>query len=400
MGLHTELYEEVTKHILPFWDKMVDQEYGGFYGGMSKELELNKEGLKGGIAAARLLWSYARAYRYTGNPLHEEAMVHAYNFLVNKVLDETYGGIYWAMDYKGEVLDERKHVYAQSFAIYALSEYVLATDSEEAKGIAIQLYELVEEVGYSHVYGGYLEEFDVQWHLKDNEMLSENGVVAYFTMNTHLHVLEAYTNLYRICPEIKVRKSIKGLLEIFKGTIYDPDKGIMKVFFDEQWRSIIDMNSYGHDIEATWLIQEALDVLGEEDTVIDQMIKTIGDNILERSIQEDGSIINEIEAGVKDYQRVWWGQAEAMVGFMNLYQKSGDDKYLKATEKMWRYIASTLVDSRQGGEWYYGQEADQSLSKKAIVEPWKTPYHNLRGCIEVLERLEEIHRKVACPCKQ
>lgn len=388
--MHESIYKEAFDHILPFWLDKVDQTYGGFYGGLSIELTLDKEAVKGGIATARLLWSLARAYRYQKSDELYDAMNHAYDFLINKVYDKSLGGVFWALDYKGDVIDNRKHVYAQSFAIYALSEYYLATNNEGAKALAVEIFELVETKGYDCVNEGYLEEFTVDWQLKDNEMLSENGVTAYFTMNTHLHILEAYTNLYRIEKSIKVQKALINLLQIFNDKIYDNERGIMKVFFDENWQTIVDLNSYGHDIEATWLLTEATDVLGIMNDRTKACVLTIGENIYNRAMREDGSIVNEIEDGAGDESRVWWAQVEALVGFFNLYTLTGEEKYYQTVKKMWIFIEGKMVDKRSGSEWYYGIEADGKVTEKDIVEPWKTPYHNLRGCIELLERLEKI----------
>lgn len=388
--MYEEIKREAYDHILPFWYKMIDLKHGGFYGEVDADLVVNKKGHKGGIATARLLWSFARAYRYQATKEIRRAMDHAYAYLIDVILDREHGGLFWMVDYKGEVIDDRKHVYAQAFGIYALSEYVLATGDQEALNNAIGLYHLIESKGFDFTNRGYLEEFTRDWCLKDNEMLSENGVTAYFTMNTYLHILEAYTNLYRVFPSSLLRDSLYRLIRTFKKKIFDEAQGMMKVFFDEKWQSLIDLNSFGHDIEATWLIDEALKVLEIEDHKIQLINEKIASNILHRSIQTDGSIINEREGNIMDFSRVWWGQAEAMVGFMNLYQSTKEDRFKVSAESMWSYIKTRLIDMRPGGEWHYGIESDGAVSRKDVVEPWKTPYHNLRACIEMLERIERI----------
>lgn len=376
---------ELLEHLMPFWNQLIDRENGGFYGCVSNELVVDMKADKGGIATARLLWSYSRLYGFTKDESLVPYLDNLYEFFTQYVIDKKNKGSIWMVDYQGNPVDKRKHLYAQAFSVYGLSEYYKVTGNIESLEIAKELYQIIEKKGYDTVHEGYLEEFTEVWEIKDNEMLSENGVVAYFTMNTHLHILEAYTNLYRVWKNDKLKERLISLIYMFKEKIYDCQQGSCKVFFDENWTSLIDLNSYGHDIEATWLIQDALDVLEIEDDLIDGMINTVVENIYSRAIAPDGSILNEKNGENVDKTRIWWVQTEAMVGFLKRYTKTGNERYKEVGMKIWNYILTSMVDTRIGGEWYYSIEADTKPTERDIVEPWKTPYHNLRGCIEVLE---------------
>lgn len=376
-------------HILPFWMQLKDEKYGGFYGMVNYDLQIDKNSVKGGIATARLLWSFSAAYRVLKKTVYLDLAKHAYQFLTEKIYDKEYGGLYWMVDHQGEPVDTRKHIYAQSFGIYALSEYYRVTKDLKALALAKKLYLIIEKQGYDFKNNAYLEEFTRKWDFKPNEMLSENNVLADLTMNTHLHVLEAYTNLYRVWPEESLRVCIIRLLKTFINQIYNPKIKHLQVFFDSQWNSLIDLQSYGHDIEASWLIDEAMQVIGWEHSDFLDMIKEIADCIITCAVMEDGSLINEKEGDQIDFTRIWWVQSEALVGFLNIYERTGQQRFFCHVQRLWDYIEKNFIDQRKGGEWFWSIEADGRPTPRAIVEPWKTPYHNTRACLELIERLEK-----------
>lgn len=380
--------KELREHILPFWLKLKDIDNGGFYGEVDFNLNVNKESIKGGIQTARILWSFSAAYRVTNVEEYKEAAEQAYVFFRDKLIDNEFKGVYWAVDYKGNPADTRKHVYCQSFGIYALSEYYRATKNEEALELAMSLFELIEDKGFNESNLAYLEEFDRQWNVIPNEMLSENGVMADITTNTHLHVLEGYTTLYRVSGDERVKEKLTNLIYTFYNKIYDKENHLLKVFFDNNWESIIDLKSFGHDIEASWLIDEAYKVLGIKDDAIEKMIIDIAHNI-KSEIQQDGSLINEEENGVKDCTRIWWGQVEAMVGYLNAYQRTGNKEFLNIVDGLIKYTWEKFIDPREGGEWYWSIEANGKATERSVAEPWKTPYHNGRFCLEFIERIGE-----------
>src|SRR5690625_1683799 len=274
-----EVEKELTEHILPFWMKLKDKQNGGFYGMVDFNLNTHDQADKGGIVTARFLWTFSAAYRVTKNKQYLEHADHLYDFLVNKVYDNEYSGLYWLVDYQGNPKDTRKHVYTQSFGIYALSEYYRATKNESALKLAISLFELIEDKGFSKQSNAYMEEFDRKWNSAPNEMLSENDLLADITMNTHIHVLEAYTNLYKAWPNEKLKARLNRLLDVHYNKIYDQESKFLHVFFDKEWNSLLNIKSFGHDIEASWLMDEAIKTLDYRDDDYIQMVVDIAYNI-------------------------------------------------------------------------------------------------------------------------
>lgn len=387
--LKNEIAQHLTEKILPFWVKLKDEENGGFYGQVNFNLEIDKKADKGGIATSRFLWSFSSAYRVTNDEKYLEYAHHLYQFLINKVYDHEYKGLYWLVDYQGNPKDTRKHVYTQSFGIYALSEYYRATKNEEALQFANEIFELIEEKGFNQENNAYMEEFDREWNETSNEMLSGNGVVADITMNTHIHVLEAYTNLYKASPTNYLKSRLENLLKIHYEKIYDKDTNFLGVFFDKDWKSILDIKSFGHDIEASWLMDEVIKVLQLTNAEYDKMVVDIAYNIANYAMQEDGSLINEEENDHLDYTRVWWVQAEAMVGYLNAYERTNDPKFLELMNNLWAYMKKYLIDHREGGEWFWSVDKDGKPAERNIGEPWKTSYHNGRFCLEFIERMSK-----------
>lgn len=388
-GLRKSIQHELMNHILPFWMKLKDTQYGGFYGEVRFDLSINEKGDKGGIATSRILWSFSSAYRQTGNEEYLTCAHHAYSFLKDYLYDEEYGGLYWLLDHKGKPLDDQKHVYGQSFGIYAFSEYYRATGNEEALSYANKLVDLIEEKGYSAKKNAYKEEFDRSWNELPNEKLSENGVIAEITTNTHLHVLEAYTNLYLASPTERMKNRLQNLVEVFYEKIYNKETTFIGVFFDRNWNSILDIKSFGHDIEASWLLDDAIKAAEIEEERYVQMVIDIAYNIAETAVLKDGSLANEEVNGRSDLTKIWWVQAEAAVGFQNAYQRTNDEKFKKIVDGLWNYIQDNVVDPREGGEWYWSVEEDGQPTDRAVAEPWKTPYHNTRFCLEMMERVKD-----------
>lgn len=387
-NIKEEVKRELTNHILPFWMKLEDEENGGVYGTVDYDLEVHKESNKGGIITSRFLWTYSAAARVLKNNDYLEFANRLYTFLENNLIDKEHKGIYWMVDYEGDPVDTRKHVYAQSFAIYALSEYFRASGNENALHLAKDLFQLVESKGFDPVANAYKEEFDREWNEIPNEMLSENGIMADITMNTTIHVLEAYTTLFKAWPSDEVRNSLENLLQMLYEKIYDKETNYLGVFFDRKWNSLLDLKSFGHDIEASWLIDEALKALGNKRPEYIQMVKDIAYNIADYAIQKDGSLINEEENGHQDLTRVWWVQAEAMVGFLNAYERTEDKRFIGLLDNLWTYTKENIIDSRANGEWYWSVYPDGKPSRKNIGDPWKGSYHNGRFCLEIIERMK------------
>lgn len=372
--------------ILPFWENLKDNTYGGFYGWLDYELNLDKKAVKGCILNSRILWFFSNAYLTTKDTELLPYAKHAYEFLKKYCIDKEYGGVYWSLNYDGTVFDSTKHTYNQAFAIYALASYYDATKDEEALKIAYDLYRIIESNCTDEV--GYLEAFTYDFKPEDNDKLSENGVIAEKTMNTLLHVFEAYTELYRVTKDEQVAKKLYFIMDVFEKQVFNEELRRQEVFFDKYMNSILDLHSYGHDIETAWLIDRGCEVLNDAElTKRMRRITSILEDEIYKVAYVDHSLLNECEKGNVNRMRVWWVQAEAVVGFLNAYEKSNDERYKEAAKDILEYIKTKLEDQRDGSEWYW-QLDDNHLpdTSKPIVEPWKCPYHNGRMCFEIIRR--------------
>lgn len=385
------MVKEIERHlkegIIPFWENLRDDQYGGYYGYMDYQQNLDKKAIKGCILNSRITWFFSNAYKTLGDERLLDEAKHGYEFLKEHCLDREYGGVFWSVRYDGTPEDTTKHTYNQAFSIYALSSYYDASGDEESIRIAETLYHLIEDKCTDE--GGYLEAFDREFRPVENDKLSENGVIAERTMNTLLHVLEAYTEFYCVTGKKEVKERLKWILDTVAEKIYNPKLHRQEVFFDSDYHSLIDLHSYGHDIETAWLVDRAVEVLedGTYEKKMTPITKALTKEIYETAF--DGhSISNECEKGVVDTDRVWWVQAEGVVGFLNGYQKDPDRKeYLKAAESIWEYIREYLIDKREGSEWFWLLDKEgKPYEYKPIVEPWKCPYHNGRMCMEVIRR--------------
>lgn len=381
-----EVKSELTNHIIPFWNKLRDDENGGFYGYMGFDLKLDKKADKGVILHSRILWFYSKAYITLKDEKLLDNAKHAYEFIKTKCVDYENGGVYWMVNYKGEPSDTMKHTYNIAFAIYALSCYYNASGDKEALELAYKLFEDIEKNTLDEY--GYQEAFSKTWELVSNDALSENGLMADKTMNAILHLIEGYTELYKAdkCP--KVAERLKFLLGQMKDKVYDPSTNALKVFFNKKLEVIGDIHSYGHDIEATWLMDLACDTLGDEELKKEfaEMDLVISHNIQNIAF-EGGALYNERDKTEVDKKRVWWVQAESIVGFINAYQHCGEKKFLETAAQIWEYIKSDIIDKREGSEWFWEVSYDHKpFENREIAGPWKCPYHNGRMCMEVISR--------------
>ena len=382
------MIEEVTGHIIPFWKKLRDDEYGGYYGLLSYDLKLDKKAEKGCILNNRITWFFSNAYLCLKDESLLDEARHGYEFLHNCCLDRKNGGVYWSMSYDGKPIDTTKLTYNQAFCIYALSSYYDASGDKEALKEAYDLFDIIETKCRDE--GGYLEAFDEEFKPASNEKLSENGVMADRTMNTLLHVFEAYTELYRVDKNEKVADKLRWILDCFADKIYNPALHRQEVFFDHEYNTLIDLYSYGHDIETSWLIDRGLEILGDEEYTkkLAPITMDLARNV-KKTAFDGHSLANECDKGVVNTDRIWWVQAETLIGFINAYQKDKQQKeFLEAARAEWDFIRTYSIDHREGSEWFSGVAADGSADPKRrdIVEPWKCPYHNGRMCLEVIKR--------------
>lgn len=390
LNLKKEIKRELTDGIIPFWKKLRDNENGGYYGEMDYELKINPKAEKGCILNSRITWFFANAYTVLKDESLLDEARHAYEFLRDVCIDRENGGIYWSISYDGKPLDTTKHTYNQAFCIYALSSYYEASGDKEALELAFELYNLIEAKCTDSV--GYLEAFTRDFKPESNEKLSENGVMADKTMNTLLHVFEAYTELYRVSKDAKVKTRLEWIMDLFADRIYNPKLKRQEVFFDAEYNSIIDLYSYGHDIETAWLIDRGVEVIGEKKygDKMTPITRTLTEQIYKVAFNGH-SLANECDKGVVNTLRIWWVQAEALVGFLNGYLKDNSKKeYLDAVTAEWEFIKTYQKDSREGSEWFREVYEDGSpMVGSPIVEPWKCPYHNGRMCLEVIKRIGE-----------
>lgn len=378
--------KELTNHIIPLWNKFKDDENGGFYGYMGYDLKIDKKADKGVILHSRILWFYSNAYLTLKDESLLEYATHAYKFIKDHCVDYENGGVYWMMDYKGNVADDMKHTYNIAFAIYAMSTYYRASGDKEALALAYRLFDDIEKNTLDEY--GYREAFSKTWELVSNDALSENGLQADKTMNAILHLIEGYTELYKIEKNEKVGERLKFLLFQMRDKVYEPSTNALKVFFNTKLELIGDVHSYGHDIEATWLMDKACDELGDEELKKEfaEMDLKISANI-QKIAFEGGALNNERDKDKIDKTRIWWVQAEAIVGFINAYQHSGDKQFLETAKSIWNYILEHQVDKREGSEWFWEISFDNVPGQtREIVGPWKCPYHNGRMCMEVIRR--------------
>lgn len=389
--MKTEMQDVLQKNILRFWlDKMVDQEHGGFYGRIDGHEHLHADAEKGAILNARILWAFSAAYRVLGDKTYLEAASRAKHYIIDHFIDPEYGGVYWSLDCNGKPLDTKKQFYAIGFAIYGMSEYARATGDAEALKVAIDLYRCIEEHALDHEYNGYIEAMTRDWQPIADMRLSELDANYPKSQNTHLHIIEPYTNLYRVWKSDELKASLHNLIDIFTDRILNPETHHLDLFFDMDWkRGAGALESYGHDIECSWLIHEAALVLG--DAVVLKKVEPIVEMVAkasEKGLNADGSMVHEanLDTGYVDSDLHWWVQAEAVVGFFNIYQYFGDESALQKAQHCWTYIKENLIDD-ENGEWHWSRRKDGTLNlddDKAGF--WKCPYHNSRMCLEIIER--------------
>lgn len=384
-----EIRKHLTETIIPFWKALRDKEYGGYYGFMDYGLKVHKKAVKGCVLNSRILWFFSNAYILLRDESLLDEARHGFDFMKKHCMDRENGGIFWSVNFSGRPEDETKHTYNQAFAIYALSSYYEASGDKVALSMAKELFHIIEEKCTDRI--GYREAFDRKFQEIENDKLSENGIIAQKTMNTLLHVFEAYTELYRAAGMPEVKERLMWILDTFAEKVYNPKLHRQEVFFDAEMNSLIDLHSYGHDIETAWLIDRGVEVLGEEKykEKMTPITKDLTSQIYEKAY--DGrSLANECEKGVVDCARVWWVQAETVVGFLNGWQKEPkQEKYLEAARNVWEFIREYVIDKRTGSEWFWTVSKEGSpCQDRPIVEPWKCPYHNGRMCFEVMKRCE------------
>lgn len=387
-----EIQQELPA-LLDYWiQHAVDEEQGGFYGRIDNKNTSYANAPKGSVLNARILWTFSAAYGVTKDQRYATIADRAFDYIKEHFVDSLYGGVYWSVTSNGESYDTKKQVYALAFVLYGCSEYYRAAQNEQAKALAVQLYELIQRKSYDPANGGYLEAFDRHWKGTDDLRLSHKDANEKKTMNTHLHVLEAYTALYKIWPDESLAKHVADLVGNFRDQMIDQQTGHLHLFFDEHWNVKSDTVSYGHDIEASWLLLEAAETIGDEALIKQMRVNAIkmADAVI-IGLDTDGGLWYEYEAAQNRLikEKHWWPQAEALVGFYNAWQVSGQHEYLQYAYNVWAFIKQYIRDE-QNGEWFWGINEDHSvMQNQDKAGLWKCPYHNGRACMELIRRIDK-----------
>ncbi len=385
---------ELDGNLLPFWlTAAVDATGGGFIGWMSKDGVVDPKAPKGLILNARLLWTFSAVYRINHDPRWRDLAQRAADYLAESFWDAAHGGAFWQVDDAGSPRDDKKKIYGQAFYVYALAEYYQAVGDEASLQRAREVFGLIETHSHDRDHGGYLEVCNRDWSVAQNLRLSDKDMDEKKSMNNHLHLLEAYTNLYRVWPDAAVRERLVELLDVFEQRIADPATGHLNHFFDESWQPKSDDYTFGHDIEASWLLCEVAEVLA--DPAITSRVQSqalcLAHIVLTEGVDHDGGLCYRGQHGhITDSNREWWPQIESAVGFLNAYQRSGEQRFFDAARSAWGYIERYFVDTEHG-EWFWRIDpTGRPDPTEPKVSEWKGPYHSVRGCLEILNRLESI----------
>lgn len=394
--LRERVEHELRANILPFWlTYAIDHEFGGFRGQITNDLVIDPRAHKGLILNARILWTFSKAYSVYKEDIYLQTARRAYQYLMQFFWDKEFGGVYWMLDHLGRRVDSKKRIYGQAFTVYALSEYHLATKDKDADALkkAMRLYELIESTSHDSQYGGYFESYERDWTLAGDQRLSEIDMDAQKSMNTHLHLLEAYASLFRVWNEAGLKARLGELIQIFLDHIVDQKTDHFKMFFDDDWRSKSDIVSFGHDIEGSWLLCDAAEALGDRALLVEVQERALkmAQAVHDQALDADGGLLYAADTTrIIDTDKHWWPQAEAVVGFLNAYQLSGREEFCAAAERSWDFIDKYIVD-HEHGEWFWKVSREGVPSNdKHKVDPWKCPYHNSRTCFEAMARLDRM----------
>ena len=379
---------ELREHILPYWYQTMDRREGGFAGLVTNDGACDFQHPKGVVMHSRHLWASSAAWQERHNPLDLVAARHAFEFLSGPLYDQLGKGFWWTVDSKGRPEIKNKVLYGQAFAVYGLAKYFEATAEPQALELALETFRLLELTGFDPEYGGYYEAVDRRWKVPVIQALSRTDLACSKSMNTNLHLLEAYTTLFQVSGRHDIRDALERLLLVFESRITQPS-GHLGLYFDRDWTTLTDHKSFGHDIEASWLMTEAAQVLwGAIPPVHLEKYLALARLALQL-VHEHGALPNELHRGHLDTTRIWWVQAEALVGLVNGWEMTGDESFLEGAEAVWSWIEKHQID-RTPGAWFWAVSADGTPD---LTRPkgglWKTSYHNGRACMELLQRAKQ-----------
>lgn len=389
--LKSELTAELDS-ILKYWsERTIDEQNGGFVGQIDFNDHLISNAEKGSVLNARILWTFSASYKTTKNENHKKLAERAFEFLAAYFYDTQFGGLFWSINEDKTPKDTKNQIYALAFAIYGLAEYFAISKDEKALEIAKNLYAKIQEHSYDKVNKGYFEAFTRDWQPIDDLRLSAKDANEKKTMNTHLHIIEGYVNLYKVWKDKKLLKDIIELLQTIEKYFINTETGHLRLFFNENWVERPDVISYGHDIEAAWLLQQCAEISENQPLIAN--FKKYAIQIAEATkegLDSDGGLWYEYDPEKDELitEKHWWPQAEALIGFYNAYQLTGNKEYLEIVYKIWKFTKKYMID-QQNGEWHWGVYQDYSVMKKDKAGFWKCPYHNGRACIELIQRIQD-----------
>lgn len=390
--LKKQFENELTDNILNYWVKEVyDTKRNTFFGRITNNGEKFPDAPLSAVFTTRILWTFSAAYHHYPTAIYKKMADEAFRILTDTFWDNENGGIYWSVFPDGKTEDSKKQFYAEAFFMYALAEYYLAFKDEKAKQLAISMFMLMEKHAFDPEFGGYMEARTADWKETDDQKLSPKDMNVKKSMNTHLHILEAYTNFYRIHKDEQSEKQLEHLIRIFLDKILNRETGHLILFFDKDWTVRSEIDSYGHDIEFTWLLVEAAEVLGKKNLLkeVELAIQKTLEVTLTEGLAENGGIYYEKEGNNLKEQFDWWPQAEAVVGFFNAWQITKNEKFLEQSQESWNFIQNYIIDKKQG-EWFWGVNAKLEVLPQDKVNGWKAPYHNGRMCMEMIRRIESL----------
>lgn len=386
-GLKAIEFESELERILDYWsDTVFDHANARFYPKVDHADIPDHTAASGSVMYARILWAFSAGYRHTGIPRYLELANIAFRYIQQHMVDTEYGGVYWSVHPDGNPADSRKQIYAIAFAIYGLAEYYKVNNDNTVLALAEALYKVIEKYSWDNCHGGYIEAFGRDWSPTTHLSLSAKDDNEKKTLNTHLHVLEAFTNLYEIWPNDILKQRITAILELFEKHFIN-QHGHLTLFFDEHWQAKSSLRSFGHEIEASWLLCEVARAIN--DGQLTDTVRTLALRLASASVKwldKSGALLYEFNAATNTLvaEKHWWVQAEALVGFYHAGLLVGDDKYLAAASGIWQYTKKHLIDY-QNGEWYWGRDANgQVMAHEDKAGLWKCPYHNSRCCLQLI----------------
>lgn len=400
-----ELEKALHENIVSFWyPKSLDRKHGGYFLHFDAQGQPKEDGPKMIVTQTRMVWFFSHLARrgYFGPGYGREELLEAaewgYRFLKEKMWDEEHGGFYWEVDATGnQKLRPGKHLYGQSFALYALSEYYLASGRRDVLDFAVRFFRLLEEKSHDKTYGGYIEAFHRDWSQLPPGEPTYMRPAGIKLMNTHMHLMEAMTTFFRASGLPLARERLSELITIESNAVVRKDLGACTDKYDRDWTPLLEDDyarvSYGHDIENIWLLMDANDAAGLPNHPLLDLYKALLAYSLEYGYdRRNGGFFDSgfPRQPADRLGKIWWVQAEAIVGALYMYRMTRDPLYFEVFEKTWDFVWKQQIDW-DNGEWHAAitPEGKAEGDKGSI---WKAAYHNGRAMIECLEILKELSR--------